>query len=130
MTHDLNHPTGGSMQRISGPFRRSDEGKMVAGLCRSISRRTGWDINLVRAVTAMGAVLTSGTVLVAYLIAWALIPAEGQTRTPLDGVIDEGRRRYDQVRDRRPSAEPGPAPRTPGPHPTQPPRDQFNLYDE
>ena len=90
-------------------------------------------MNLVRAGLAVLTVLTSGTALVAYLVAWAVIPAEGSDKTMLGDAIGEGRRLYAQQRtERTPSAEPGAAPRTPAPQPRpqQAPRQTFNLYED
>lgn len=48
--------------------------RMIAGVCSAFALQFGWDLTLVRVVTAALGVLTSGAVGVAYLIAWVLIP--------------------------------------------------------
>ena len=53
---------------------RSDSTKMVAGVCGGIAEYFGWDPTLVRLVTAVGAIVTGGTVALIYLVAWLLMP--------------------------------------------------------
>ena len=48
--------------------------RMIAGVCAAFSLQFGWDITLVRVITAALAVLTSGAVGLAYLVAWVIIP--------------------------------------------------------
>jgi len=48
--------------------------RMIAGVCAAFALQYGWDITLVRVLTASATVLTSGGVGLAYLIAWVLIP--------------------------------------------------------
>ena len=53
---------------------RPRQSRMIAGVCAAFALRYGWDLTLVRVLTAAGALLTSGLVLVAYLVAWVAIP--------------------------------------------------------
>jgi phage shock protein C len=48
---------------------------MIAGVCGGFSQHYGWDLSLVRVITALTIVLT-GVGLFAYLIAWIVIPDE------------------------------------------------------
>jgi phage shock protein C len=55
--------------------RRSDD-RMVAGVCSGVADYLGVDVTLVRLVTVVGAILGFGSLILAYVVAWALIPAE------------------------------------------------------
>ncbi len=55
---------------------RARQGKMVAGVCAGFARRYGWDVALVRLVLALAVVFGCGTPLLAYLIAWIVMPVE------------------------------------------------------
>ena len=47
---------------------------MIAGVCSGVADYLGVDVTLVRLVTVLGAVLGFGTLIVAYVVAWVLIP--------------------------------------------------------
>lgn len=136
MTHDpFQTPTpygGNNMPASNGSFVRDTQNKAVAGICSALARRTGWDLNLIRAAVALGAVLTSGTVALIYLVLWAVVPAEGADKTAFSEAMKESRKFYDSQKAKKdagqPGAEPGPAPRTPRPEGADP--DPFNLYKD
>ena len=46
---------------------------MIAGVCAGFALHYGWDLNLVRVLTALMIVLT-GVGAVAYIAAWVIIP--------------------------------------------------------
>jgi len=48
--------------------------RMIAGVCSGFALQFGWDVTLVRVITAALGVLTSGAVGLAYLVAWVIIP--------------------------------------------------------
>jgi phage shock protein PspC (stress-responsive transcriptional regulator) len=48
---------------------------MIAGVCAAFAFHYGWDLNLVRILTALFIVLT-GVGALAYIIAWVVIPEE------------------------------------------------------
>ncbi len=48
--------------------------RVIAGVCAGIAQHFGWDLNLVRVLTVVIAVMTSGCGLLAYLGAWVLMP--------------------------------------------------------
>jgi phage shock protein C len=58
-----------------GQLTRSRSQRMIAGVCGGFSQHYGWDLSLVRVITALTIVLT-GVGLFAYLIAWIVIPDE------------------------------------------------------
>jgi len=61
------------------PLRRDADGGIVAGVCSGVGRRLGVDPIILR-VAFCAATLVGGTGLVVYLLAWALVPAEGEGR--------------------------------------------------
>jgi phage shock protein C len=58
-----------------GQLTRSRSQRMIAGVCGGFAQHYGWDLSLVRVVTALMIVLT-GVGLIAYLVAWIVIPDE------------------------------------------------------
>lgn len=54
---------------------RSRDDKWVGGVCGGIADYTGLDANLIRILVAVGTVLGLGSLIVAYIVAWILIPA-------------------------------------------------------
>ncbi len=53
--------------------RRTDD-KMIAGVCSGIADYTGVDVTVVRLAAVVGAVLGLGSLVVAYVVAWLLMP--------------------------------------------------------
>ncbi len=53
---------------------RPREGRMVAGVCKGFAQRYGWDVSIVRLVLVLSVVFGAGVPLVAYLIAWVIMP--------------------------------------------------------
>jgi phage shock protein PspC (stress-responsive transcriptional regulator) len=60
---------------------------MVAGVCAGIAEYFGWDVTLVRVIVAVVAVITGGAGLLAYLAAWAIIPAEGEKTSVAENLV-------------------------------------------
>jgi phage shock protein C len=58
-----------------GQLTRSRSQRMIAGVCAGFARHYGWDLSLTRVITALMIVLT-GVGLIAYLVAWIVIPDE------------------------------------------------------
>jgi phage shock protein PspC (stress-responsive transcriptional regulator) len=54
---------------------RPRQNRMIAGVCAGIANRFGWDPTIVR-IAAVASILLSGPQIVAYAIAWVLIPNE------------------------------------------------------
>ena len=55
--------------------RRSDD-KLVAGVCSGVADYLGVDVTLVRLLTVLGAVFGLGSLVVAYVVMWVLLPEE------------------------------------------------------
>jgi phage shock protein C len=48
--------------------------RMIAGVCSGFALHYGWDLNLVRVITALFIIFTTGIGALAYLAAWVIIP--------------------------------------------------------
>jgi len=53
---------------------RSRDDRMVAGVCGGLAEHLGIDPTLVRVLTVVATLVGFGSVAVAYLVAWALMP--------------------------------------------------------
>ena len=60
----------------AGPRRltRSQDDRWVAGVCGGVARYAGIDANLVRLVVVLGTIFGFGSLFVAYVVAWILMP--------------------------------------------------------
>jgi phage shock protein C len=70
---------------------RSRDNRIVAGVCAGFADYLNMDVNLVRLVAALLTLFTVGTGMLAYLIAWALIPEEGQKMSIAEDLINKNR---------------------------------------
>jgi phage shock protein C len=68
---------------------RSRKGRMVAGICAGIAEHFGVDVTLVRVIVAAIAVITGGAGVLAYLVAWAIIPEEGEKTSIAENLIGQ-----------------------------------------
>lgn len=55
---------------------RNRDDKWIGGVCGGIARYTGLDANLIRLLVAVCTIFGLGSLIVAYVVAWILIPAE------------------------------------------------------
>ena len=69
---------------------RPQQGRYVAGVCAAIGRATNTDPTLWRVIFAV-LTLAGGISIVAYLLGWLLLPAEGDTGSPLEALLGRGR---------------------------------------
>lgn len=53
---------------------RTPDDKWVAGVCGGIGQYTGVDANVVRLVVVVLTVLGAGSLIIAYVVAWILMP--------------------------------------------------------
>lgn len=53
---------------------RSPDDKWIAGVCGGIAEYSGIDANVIRLIVAVGTVLGAGSLIIAYLVAWILMP--------------------------------------------------------
>ncbi len=68
---------------------RSRKGRMVAGICAGAAEYFGWDVTLVRVLVAVFTVITGGAGILAYLVAWAIIPEEGEKSSIAEDLISK-----------------------------------------
>jgi phage shock protein C len=57
----------------AGQLTRSRSNRVIAGVCAGFAQHYGWDVTLVRVLTALFCVFT-GIGAIAYLVAWVIIP--------------------------------------------------------
>jgi phage shock protein C len=53
---------------------RSRNDRWIAGVCGGVAEYTGVDANLVRLIVVLGTIFGFGSLLVAYVVAWILMP--------------------------------------------------------
>ena len=70
---------------------RTRDGRIVAGVCSGLARYLEVDANLVRLLAALITLFTAGTGILAYLVAWAVIPEEGQKTSIAEDLINNNR---------------------------------------
>ncbi len=58
------------------PLVRPIVGRQIAGVCLGVAQANGWDVTVVRVLTVIGCLVSSGLVGVAYLAGWIGIPEE------------------------------------------------------
>jgi phage shock protein PspC (stress-responsive transcriptional regulator) len=68
---------------------RPARGRLVAGVCGALGRATNTDPVLWRVVLAVLSVF-GGLGVVAYLIGWLMLPAEGDTASPIEALLVRG----------------------------------------
>ena len=78
-----------SASAAAAPLRRDPAGGVVAGVAAGIARRLGLDPLIVR-VAFIATAAAGGTGLALYLLGWALLPADGDARAPVERLA--GRR--------------------------------------
>jgi phage shock protein C len=68
---------------------RSRDGRMLAGVCAGIAGYFGLDVTLVRVIWAVVSVITGGAGVLAYLVAWVIIPDEGQKSPIAENIVSD-----------------------------------------
>jgi phage shock protein C len=61
-------------------LRRPRSGRVIGGVCAALANRFGWDVTLVRLLVVLS-ILLPGPQVIAYLIAWLVIPGEQPVAT-------------------------------------------------
>jgi phage shock protein C len=73
---------------VPGQLTRPRQGRMIGGVCAGLALHYGWDLSFVRIVAVLLLIFT-GVGIVAYIIAWVVIPEEpyllpeGSSGTPV-----------------------------------------------
>jgi phage shock protein C len=70
---------------------RSRDGRMLAGVCAGVADYLGFDATVVRVIWAVLSVVTGGAGVLAYLVAWIIIPDEGQKSSIAEDVVSKKR---------------------------------------
>jgi phage shock protein C len=55
---------------------RNRDDKWVGGVCGGIADYTGVDANLIRLIVAVATLLGAGSLILGYVVAWILMPAQ------------------------------------------------------
>lgn len=71
-------PEGTTPSPTPGPKRlvRSRDDRWLGGVCGGVAKYLGVDSNLVRLIVVLGTILGFGSLAVAYVVAWILMPEE------------------------------------------------------
>ncbi|MGD0927374.1 MAG: PspC domain-containing protein [Streptosporangiaceae bacterium] len=73
---------------------RARDGRMLAGVCAGVADYFGLDVTLVRVIWAVVAVITGGAGVLAYLVAWIIIPDEGQKSSIAENITGQEQDSY------------------------------------
>ena len=68
---------------------RSRKGRLVAGVCAGIADYLSVDVTVVRVIVAVVAFITGGAGVLAYVVAWALIPDEGEKTSIAENFVSK-----------------------------------------
>lgn len=74
-------------------MRRRD-GRMLAGVCAGVADYFSLDVTLVRVIWAVVSVITGGAGVLAYLVAWIIIPDEGQKSSIAENMVGKKQDSY------------------------------------
>jgi phage shock protein PspC (stress-responsive transcriptional regulator) len=86
MITDMSEKNGGGGKRL----QRRREGRVWAGVCVGLADYFGVDVNLVRLGFGIFTAFW-GFGLVLYLLAWVLLPEEGESRSILESFVGRHR---------------------------------------
>jgi phage shock protein PspC (stress-responsive transcriptional regulator) len=67
------------------------EGRMIAGVCAGIGEYFGVDPNVVRIVFAALTIFSIGAGALVYLVAWAILPEEGEKGSIAENYLNKRR---------------------------------------
>jgi phage shock protein PspC (stress-responsive transcriptional regulator) len=70
---------------------RKREGRIIAGVCAGLADYIGIDVNLLRVIVVLISLFTVGTGVLAYGIAWLVIPEEGSKSSVAEDFINKNR---------------------------------------
>jgi phage shock protein PspC (stress-responsive transcriptional regulator) len=73
---------------------RPRDGRMLAGVCAGVADYFSQDVTLVRVIWAVVSVITGGAGVLAYLVAWILMPNEGQKSSIPENVAGQEQDSY------------------------------------
>jgi len=70
---------------------RPRKGRMVAGVCAGIGNYLGIDANIVRVLFAAVTIFSIGAGALVYVVAWAVVPEEGETSSIAESYLNKKR---------------------------------------
>jgi phage shock protein PspC (stress-responsive transcriptional regulator) len=70
---------------------RKRDNRIIAGVCAGVADYIGMDVNLLRVLVAVVTVFTVGTGVLAYIVAWAVIPEEGSKSSVIEDLISKSK---------------------------------------
>jgi phage shock protein C len=73
---------------------RTRDGRMLAGVCAGVADYLGIDVTLARVIWAVVSVITGGVGVLAYLVAWIIIPDEGQKSSLAENMFGKKQDSY------------------------------------
>lgn len=76
------------------PFRRDPERKLLAGICGALAERLGIEPTWLRLGVALLAVFTTGLLVWAYAILWAITPLGSTGRAPASRFLERAGRLF------------------------------------
>jgi len=68
---------------------RTQQGRMLAGVCSGLGQYFGVDPNLIRVIFLVLTVFTAGVGVLIYLLAWVVIPEEGEKSSIAENMINK-----------------------------------------
>ena len=88
-------PTGHdrSMSGFNGHKQlvRPREGRLIAGVCAGIGDYFGIDANVIRIAFAALTIFSAGVGALIYLVAWAVLPEEGEKSSIVENYLNKKR---------------------------------------
>lgn len=73
---------------------RPRDGRMLAGVCAGVADYFGLDVTLVRVIWAVVSVMTGGAGILAYLVAWIIIPDAGRQSSVTENMVGKTQDSY------------------------------------
>ncbi len=71
-------------------LRRSHKDRVLAGVCAGLADYFGIDVYIVRLVFA-GLAILGGTGILLYLVAWLILPEEGESASIAEGLMNKNK---------------------------------------
>jgi phage shock protein PspC (stress-responsive transcriptional regulator) len=68
---------------------RSRNRRMLAGVCAGVADYYGIDVTVLRVILAVISLITGGAGVIAYLVAWVIIPEEGKQSSIAESIVSK-----------------------------------------
>ena len=65
-------------------LQRSNDDRWIGGVCGGLADYTGVDAGLIRLIVAVATILGFGSLIVAYIVAWVIMPKSRPIPYPVD----------------------------------------------